>query len=180
MLLGACGWPVVIIETAGVGQVEVEIAGAADATAIIVNPGWGDEVQAGKAGLMEIGDVFVINKADRPGLEDTRRDLQAQLARRTNDDQPVEVLETIATENVGVEALSQWILQRRSGFLADSGRTRERRTVHALEVLCRQRLETQWQALRHGEAFDRACADIAAGRVRLTDAADALLADDAD
>ena len=61
------GWPWILIETVGVGQVEVEVAGAADTTVVVVNPGWGDAVQANKAGLLEIADVFVINKADRPG-----------------------------------------------------------------------------------------------------------------
>ena len=65
--LDATGWPWVLIETVGVGQVEVEVAGAADTTVVVVNPGWGDAVQANKAGLLEIADVFVINKADRPG-----------------------------------------------------------------------------------------------------------------
>ena len=57
-----------LVETVGVGQVEVEIAGEADTTIVVVNPGWGDAVQANKAGLLEIGDVFVINKADRAGV----------------------------------------------------------------------------------------------------------------
>src|SRR3546814_12107788 len=62
----AC-WPWVVVETVGVGQVEVDVAGAADTTVVVVNPGWGDAVQASKAGLLEIADIFVINKADRPG-----------------------------------------------------------------------------------------------------------------
>ena len=78
-VLDAVGHRWVIVETVGVGQVEVEIVGAADTTVVVVNPGWGDAVQANKAGLMEIGDVFVINKADRPGVDDTRRDLEQML-----------------------------------------------------------------------------------------------------
>ena len=81
-LLDAVGKPWVLVETVGVGQVEVEIAGEADTTIVVVNPGWGDAVQANKAGLLEIGDVFVINKADRPGSADTRRDLEAMLSMR--------------------------------------------------------------------------------------------------
>ena len=77
--LDAAGWPWVLIETVGVGQVEVEVAGAADTTVVVVNPGWGDAVQANKAGLLEIADVFVINKADRPGADETRRDLERML-----------------------------------------------------------------------------------------------------
>ena len=78
-VLDAVGCPWVVIETVGVGQVEVEIAGEADTTVVVVNPGWGDAVQANKAGLMEIADIFVINKADRPGVDDTRRDLEQML-----------------------------------------------------------------------------------------------------
>ena len=78
-LLDAVGKPWVLVETVGVGQVEVEIAGEADTTVVVVNPGWGDAVQANKAGLMEIADVFVINKADRAGVDETRRDLEQML-----------------------------------------------------------------------------------------------------
>lgn len=78
-VLAAAGYPTVLIETVGVGQVEVEIAGAADTTVVVVNPGWGDAVQANKAGLLEVADVFVINKADRPGVAEVRRDLEAML-----------------------------------------------------------------------------------------------------
>ena len=67
-LLGAAGLGVVIIETVGVGQMEVDVASAADTTAVVVTPGWGDSMQANKAGLLEVADVFVINKADRPGV----------------------------------------------------------------------------------------------------------------
>ena len=67
-LLDALGHRWILVETVGVGQVEVEVAGKADTTVVVVNPGWGDSVQANKAGLMEVADVFVINKADRPGV----------------------------------------------------------------------------------------------------------------
>jgi LAO/AO transport system kinase len=77
--LDAVGFHWVLIETVGVGQVEVEVAGAADTTVVVVNPGWGDAVQASKAGLLEIADVFVINKADRPGVQEARRDLEHML-----------------------------------------------------------------------------------------------------
>src|SRR5229473_4149383 len=73
-VLDAAGCPWVLVETVGVGQVEIEIAGAADTTIVVVNPGWGDSVQANKAGLLEIADLFVVNKADREGAADTVRD----------------------------------------------------------------------------------------------------------
>ena len=75
----AAGYGWIVVETVGVGQVEVEIAGAADTTVVVVNPGWGDGVQAAKAGLLEIGDVFAVNKADRAGLAATVHDLRAML-----------------------------------------------------------------------------------------------------
>src|SRR5687768_8877222 len=78
-VLDAAGFPLVLVETVGVGQVELEIAGAADTTVVVVNPGWGDAVQANKAGLLEVADVFVINKADRDGVDETRRDLDTML-----------------------------------------------------------------------------------------------------
>jgi LAO/AO transport system kinase len=141
-----------------------------------VNPGWGDEVQAGKAGLMEIGDVFVINKADRPGLEETRRDLSAQLARRPEADVPVEVLETVATEDRGVDGLARWVLESRNSFLADPEQARARRVTDALEVVCRQRLDARWRAVRDSGQFRQACDDVLAGRVSLAGAVDELLA----
>ena len=78
-VLDAVGKAWIVVETVGVGQVEVEIAGHADTTVVVVNPGWGDAVQAAKAGLLEIADIFVVNKADRPGAADTVRDLQGML-----------------------------------------------------------------------------------------------------
>ena len=72
----AAGYDPVIIETVGVGQVEVDVVGAADTTVVVVNPGWGDAVQANKAGRLEVADIFVITNADRPGPLDARRDLE--------------------------------------------------------------------------------------------------------
>ncbi len=105
-VLDAAGYPWVLVETVGVGQVEVEIVGAADTTVVVVNPGWGDAVQANKAGLMEIADVFVVNKADRPGAAETRRDLDAMLdLTATVDGWRPPIIEAIATEGSGVEEL---------------------------------------------------------------------------
>ncbi len=78
-LFDAVGYDPVIIETVGVGQVEVDVVGAADTAVVVMNPGMGDAVQANKAGLLEVADVFVVNKADRPGADDVRRDLELML-----------------------------------------------------------------------------------------------------
>ena len=78
-VLGAASFPFAFVETVGVGQMEVEIASAADTTIVVTTPGWGDSMQANKAGLLEVADIFVINKADRSGVKETRRDLEQML-----------------------------------------------------------------------------------------------------
>ena len=102
-VLAAAGYGWIVVETVGVGQVEVEVAGAADTTVVVVNPGWGDGVQAAKAGLLEIGDVFVVNKADRAGLDATVRDLRAMLELGGRAPWPPPIVETVATEDRGVD-----------------------------------------------------------------------------
>ena len=102
-VLGATGSPLVIVETVGVGQMEVEVASAADTTVVVVNPGWGDAVQANKAGLLEVADVFVINKADRPGARETRRDLEQMLDLSAPGDWRPPIVETVAATGEGVD-----------------------------------------------------------------------------
>jgi LAO/AO transport system kinase len=103
-LLDAAGFDVVLIETVGVGQVELEIADVADTTVVVVTPGWGDEVQAAKAGLLEIADVFTINKADRAEVAETRRHLQQMLHARSSEiaGWTPPIVETVASEAKGV------------------------------------------------------------------------------
>lgn len=96
----------IIVETVGVGQSEIEIAGLADVTAVVVVPEAGDEVQTMKAGLMEIADVFVVNKADRPDADIFVKNLRLMLAPAfSNHSAPVQVIKTIASQKEGVEAL---------------------------------------------------------------------------
>src|SRR5207244_10231544 len=95
---GGAGKQWIAVETVGVGQVEVEIAGHADSTVVVVNPRWGDAVQAAKAGLLEIADLFVVNKADRPGAAETARDLEGMLDLGGELDWRPPVLRTVATE----------------------------------------------------------------------------------
>jgi LAO/AO transport system kinase len=109
-LVKASGFDLVIVETVGVGQSEVEIAGLADVTVVVVVPEGGDEVQTMKAGLMEIADIFVVNKSDRPGADQYVKNLQLMLAPafRTHYDE-VAVIKTVASQNEGVEELSKKI-----------------------------------------------------------------------
>lgn len=108
LLLDASGKDYVLIETVGVGQDEVEIAGVADLTVLVLVPGMGDDVQAIKAGIMEIADIFVINKADRPGAEQVEREIQGVLSLGHRPDGWVPpIVRTVATEATGVEDLLQ-------------------------------------------------------------------------
>src|SRR6266436_5780388 len=106
-ILDAAGYQRVIVETVGVGQDEVEIVKAADISVVVLVPGMGDDIQAIKAGIMEIGDVFVINKADREGVLRTQKELESllSLAHRPDMWDPP-IVPTIATESKGIEALS--------------------------------------------------------------------------
>ncbi|MGH7783913.1 MAG: methylmalonyl Co-A mutase-associated GTPase MeaB, partial [Candidatus Binatia bacterium] len=105
-ILDAAGYEKIIIETVGVGQDEVEIVKTADVSVVILVPGMGDDIQAIKAGIMEIGDVFVINKADREGVLRTQKELESllSLAHRPDMWNPP-IVRTIATENKGIEDL---------------------------------------------------------------------------
>lgn len=109
-ILDAAGFDKVIVETVGVGQDEVEIVKTADVSVVVLVPGMGDDIQAIKAGIMEIGDVFVINKADREGVLRTVKELEAllSLAHRPDFWNPP-IVKTIATENKGIEDLSKAI-----------------------------------------------------------------------
>jgi LAO/AO transport system kinase len=102
-VLDAAGKPWVIVETVGVGQVEVEIAEAADTTVVVVTPGWGDGVQANKAGLLEIADVFVVNKADRAGVDETVRDLVQMLELSPPRSWQPPIVTTVAAEDRGID-----------------------------------------------------------------------------
>lgn len=109
-VLDAAGYEKIIVETVGVGQDEVEIVKAADVTVVVLVPGMGDDVQAIKAGIMEISDVFVINKADRDGVLRTEKELEALLSLAHRDDgwQPP-IIKTVATENKGLDELAEAI-----------------------------------------------------------------------
>ena len=127
-VLDALSWPWILVETVGVGQVEVEIAGAADTTIVVVNPGWGDSVQANKAGLMEVADIFVINKSDRKGADDTRRDIQQMLELSSLGDWEPPIVMTVATDQIGADELWRTVAEHRS-YLEESGELQARRRL---------------------------------------------------
>lgn len=180
-VMHAAGLPWVLVETVGVGQVEVEIAGAADTTVVVVNPGWGDAVQANKAGLLEIADVFVINKADRPGARETRRDLEGMLdlTATTRDWRPP-VVETVATDGIGRDELWQAVQAHRAHITA-SGELRRRRADRARDELGRvlaERLRLRADAMRAGPRFQTIEEQVIRGGLDPWSATDRLLGEE--
>lgn len=124
-VLEAAGNDVIIVETVGVGQAEVEIADACDSTVVVVNPGWGDAIQTAKAGLLEIADVFVVNKADRPAARETSQELTRMLELTEADWRP-EIVQTIATKGEGIGEL--WTaVERHRAWQEETGRLESRR-----------------------------------------------------
>jgi LAO/AO transport system kinase len=179
-VLIAAGLRQVLVETVGVGQVEVEIAGAADTTLVVLTPGWGDAIQASKAGLLEVADIFVINKADRPGAAETRRDLENMLDLATPDRgwRPP-ILMTTAATGEGLEDLWVTVREHRDhlGSTGDLERRRERRLVEELSRVLLWRLERDIKALDGGARFEAVRADLLARRVDPYDAAERLVGD---
>jgi LAO/AO transport system kinase len=176
-LLDAVGKPWILVETVGVGQVEVEIAGEADTTVVVVNPGWGDAVQANKAGLLEIGDVFVINKADRTGVAETRRDLEQMLDLSVVSDWRPPIVPTVAPRNEGISDLWDAVLAHRA-HLVETGqleKRRERRLARELEEIVIRRLEERARSLLRGTTYDELYVDVLARRTDPWSASERLL-----
>jgi GTPase len=179
-LLDAVGRRWIVVETVGVGQVEVEVAGKADTTVVVVNPGWGDSVQANKAGLMEIADVFVINKADRAGVEDTRRDLMQMLdlSDLPHDSWRPPIVPTVGSTGEGVVELWEAVLAHRE-HAERSGELERRRSFRMREELREivvQRLGYRARQLCTGERWDELTELVADRAVDPWTAADEMLA----
>jgi LAO/AO transport system kinase len=181
-VLDAVGLPWVVVETVGVGQVEVEVAGEADTTVVVVNPGWGDAVQANKAGLMEIADVFVVNKADRAGVEQTLADLDRMLSLRSSAGaggagwRPP-VVTTVATTGQGADEL--WgALKAHAEWARGSGELERRRRARLeaeLRRILTARLLQRATELAEGRAYDDALAEVLDRHLDPWAAADTLL-----
>lgn len=177
-ILDAAGKPWIIIETVGVGQVEVEVAGAADTTVVVVNPRWGDGVQANKAGLLEVADVLVVNKADREGAADTVRDLEQMLELAGERDWRPPIIETVATDGRGIDELWRAVLDHRAFLEADGRleRRRDSRLRDELRAIVYERLRAGADAKCRGERFEQLVGRVAARELDPYAAADALLA----
>jgi LAO/AO transport system kinase len=162
-VLDAAGIPWVLVETVGVGQVEIEIAGSADTTVVVVPPGSGDAVQASKAGLLEAADVFVVNKGDRPGAAETRRDLEFMLHLSAADDGwTPPIVTTVASTGEGIDDLWRAVGEHR-GFLTERGlleKRRAQRLADELRHVVGQRLEREAYERCRGPEFDRLLRDV--------------------
>lgn len=180
-VLDAAGYGWVIVETVGVGQVEVEIVSQADTTVVVVNPGWGDAVQANKAGLMEIADVFVINKADRDGVRQTRHDLKAMLQMGDARGWTPPIVEAVATEGRGAAELWEAIGDHMDHLRATGELEvrRRRRLGDELESVVTERLRRRAATLMGGGDDEDGSADlierVRSGEVDPYAAADELL-----
>jgi LAO/AO transport system kinase len=157
-MLDAVGRQWILVETVGVGQVEVEIAGKADTTVVVLNPGWGDSVQANKAGLMEIADVFVINKADRKGVQETQRDIEQmlELSDLAHEAWHPPIVATIGNTGEGVPEMWDAVLEHRAAIEA-SGVLKSRREFRLraeLREIVARRLELKAREILSGDQWD--------------------------
>ena len=178
-MLDAVGRGWIIVETVGVGQVEVEIAGKADTTVVVLNPGWGDSVQANKAGLMEIADIFVINKADRKGVDETRRDIEQmlELSDLAHDAWRPPILATVGNTGEGVPALWESVCEHRA-FIESTGeltRRREHRLREELREIVARRLEHRAREICTGERWENLQTQVLERRLDPWSAADEML-----
>ncbi len=178
-MLDAAGFDVVLIETVGVGQSEVEVAGLADTTVVLLAPGMGDGIQAAKAGILEIGDVYVVNKADRDGAGQVSRDLRGMLAlsprREGAWEQPI--VKTVAQTGDGIPEVVTALDEHRS-WLEQTGELETRRVRRAraeIEAIAVAALRTQWGDVDGRGDLDALARAVVAGDSDPYRAADSLL-----
>ena len=177
-VLDAAGCDVVLLETVGVGQSEVEVAGTADTTVVLLAPGMGDGIQAAKAGILEVADVLVVNKADREGADRTVRDLRhaVQMGEGPVAGWRVPVVRTVATDGSGVDDLVDAV-ERHRAALGDAGlRDRRRhRAAREIEGLALEELRARVGGLRGDTRLEALAAEVVAGRTDPYAAADRLV-----
>jgi len=178
-ILDAAGFDVIMVETVGVGQAEVAIASLADSTLVIVAPGMGDSVQAAKAGILEIADIFVVNKGDRPGAQEAVRDLRTMVAMASHGEgawkPPIVV--TSATSGQGVDDLMNR-LNAHAAWLEESGEGERRRVARAREeitVLAVAQVRERLGALPGEARLEELAGQVASGKLDPYSAADELI-----
>ncbi|WP_249411016.1 methylmalonyl Co-A mutase-associated GTPase MeaB [Nocardioides faecalis] len=178
-VLDAVGFDVILLETVGVGQSEVEVAGQADSTVVLLAPGMGDGIQAAKAGILEIGDVYVVNKADREGADRVARDLRSMLGlaeRREGAWQPP-VLKTAASTGTGVADVVD-ALAEHAAWLRETGGLHARRVRRAreeIETLALTELRRRWGTVGENDRLAELAEAVVAGETDPYAAAETLL-----
>ncbi|MGH7630216.1 MAG: methylmalonyl Co-A mutase-associated GTPase MeaB [Gemmatimonadales bacterium] len=179
-VLDAAGFDVVLIETVGVGQSEVEVVALADTTIVLLAPGMGDGIQAAKAGILEIADVFVVNKADRDGADTTVRELKYMISlgrreiRGASWRQPI--VKTVAARLEGIGDVVEAVDTHRT-WMAEHGELEERRAVRArteIEAIAVESLRARLADV-HGDALEGLAKRVMAGEVDPYTAADSLI-----
>jgi LAO/AO transport system kinase len=178
-ILDAAGFDVIMVETFGVGQAEVEIASLADTTLVIVAPGMGDSVQAAKAGILEIADIFVVNKSDRPGAQEAVRDLRTMLAmaRYGEGAWKPPIVSTTAMSGEGIDDLVAH-LNAHAAWLAESGEGERRRVARAREeitALAVAQVRERLGALPGEARLEELAGQVASGKLDPYSAADELI-----
>ena len=176
-ILDASGRDVVIVETVGVGQAEVEVATAADTTLVVVQPGWGDAVQAAKAGILEIADVFVVNKADREGSKDVVRDLRGMLRMGPKLSWEPPIVLTSTVEGSGIDDLWEAVEahRRHLGSTGELDAKRARRILEEVENMVALRLRARTAGLLDAGDETNLAEELAARKIDPYAAADILL-----
>ncbi|MDX6326270.1 MAG: GTPase [Nocardioidaceae bacterium] len=178
-VLDATGFDVVLVETVGVGQSEVDVADAADTTVVLLAPGMGDGIQAAKAGILEIGDVYVVNKADREGAATVRRDLRSMLSHteRTSDAWRPPALLASARTGQGLDEVVQE-LDAHLAWARGSGALEQRRLRRAraeVEAIALTALRRRWAGTSDRDRLDDLAGRVLSGEIDLYAAADELL-----
>ncbi|WP_042374045.1 methylmalonyl Co-A mutase-associated GTPase MeaB [Streptacidiphilus neutrinimicus] len=180
-VLDAAGCDVILVETVGVGQSEVEIAAQADTTIVLLAPGMGDGIQAAKAGILEIGDVYVVNKADRDGADATARELNHMLglgeARSAGDWRPP-IVKTVAAKQEGVGEVVE-ALEKHFAWMANNGELasrRLRRAAQEIEAIALTALRERFGSLHGDRHLDALAEKVAQGELDSYAAADDLIA----
>ncbi len=178
-VLDAAGCDVILIETVGVGQSEVEIAGLADTTMVLLAPGMGDGIQAAKAGILEVGDIYVINKADRDGADQVRRDLRGMLAlgERPDGAWRPPIIKTVAQTGDGVDEVVGEIGRHRQHLKASGEmvRRRTRRARDEIEAIAVTALRARWGDVHGRSELDDLASAVVTGERDPYSAADELI-----
>lgn len=181
-VLDAAGCDVILVETVGVGQSEVEIVGLADTTVVLLAPGMGDGIQAAKAGILEIGDVFVVNKADRDGADNTVRDIRHMISLGDRTEPGLwrpPVVKTVAARQEGVDEVVEAI-DKHMAWMLDKGELRRRRLRRAadeVEAIVIASLRARMGDLRGEHGIEALAGEVVDGRTDAYAAADRIIAD---